>query len=71
VHPFANVVGEPPDRQDVTAVVEGEGVIRVQAIASNNFGMNGPEAQVVGLEWMNRRHHVDNTARKRRKSQHW
>jgi len=52
MHAFAHVVRKPAHRKNVSRTVEGEGVVRVQSFAGNHLGMNGPEAQIIGLEWM-------------------
>ena len=62
VHALADVVGQPPHAKNVAAAVECEGVFWVQALAGKNFGVNGPETRIVGLERMSRSHPYDHTA---------
>ncbi len=52
VHAFADVIGQPADRQNVAGAVEGESVIGAQALAGKNLGVNRPEPGIVSLKWM-------------------
>src|ERR1019366_2907037 len=53
VHPLANVVRQPADRQDVTGAVKRQRVAARQALVRHHFVMNGRQARVVSLKGMN------------------
>ena len=50
VHPLANMVRQPADRQNVTRAVERQRVVSRQTFVRHHLVVNGPKARVVGLE---------------------
>ena len=50
VESLADEVGEPADGEDVAGLVEGDAVIEGEALTRVDFGGDGEEARVVGLE---------------------
>src|SRR5664279_3122113 len=52
VHPLANVVRQPTDRQDVTRAVERKRVVSRQTLVSHHLVVNWLQASVVGLKGM-------------------
>src|SRR6267142_2397078 len=49
---FANMVCEPADGQEVARAKQGKTVVKVQTLASHNFGSDRLEGAVVRLERM-------------------
>ena len=50
VHALANPIRQPAHREDVAGTVEGERVGVVQALAGEDFVLDGRKSGVVGLE---------------------
>jgi hypothetical protein len=52
MHALADVVGHPPDGEDVAGAVQCEGVVRGEAFAGKHFLVNRLKARVVRLKSM-------------------
>ena len=50
VQALANIVGQPSDGEDVACSVKQGAVVRVQAVAREDFVVDRVQARVVGLE---------------------
>ena len=50
MHPFADIIRHPADRQNVTSTVESNRIGLVEADAGKNLFMNWPKSGIVSLE---------------------
>src|SRR5271168_4183929 len=62
MHALADVVSHPAHGENVAGAVEGEGVVRVEALAVHDFAVDRLQARVVGLKRVKRRHLPDDIA---------
>ncbi len=50
VHPLANLVGQPSDREHVRRAIERQGIFRREPFAGQDLRGDGLQPRVVGLE---------------------
>ena len=52
MHPLANVISEPADRENVSSPIQGNRVLAAEALAGEDLLVNRRESRIIGLEWM-------------------
>jgi hypothetical protein len=56
MHALAHGVGHPSKSEDIPRPIQGQRVVGVEALASENFRMDRRKARIVRLEVVNLRH---------------